>query len=632
MTTRTYDLPTATTRYYAHNFGSGVTLSGATNLGNTNSGYRALQAESHLNLAGISATYAGLDGSVATYSAQAVGIAGQVSVKNSTATTATSPEALGVNSFVQIGDQSATNFDLADFTVTNAVNYAGYTQVQAAIGRTTTVTNAMGFVHTGSRTSGGGTEVITNEYGFRMLDNSQATNKYGIVIDNASYTNTLGGITLKDGVISTTDSTAIQIDDGLNVSGTLNAKIIVTNEISSEDSTAIQINDALNVSGTLTANAGFNATSASNGDIKLILNGTGNVELGSQIETTTNFPSAMTSTSFAPDNARIRGAIRAYSNLAVAPYTSNDDQIIANADYSAIKTNGGTFSSTNTRTVGSDHTINFDLNGSDASAIATTGATSVRGSRNQVFYKNTAGGTKTGFMAQASANFLQIDAGHGGALTVSQIHGVQASATIAANTGETTTVTDYRGFSDTGISTSGTGTTGTNQILTNYYGFYTGLAPSSFGSGTVITSRPYAFYTNNSVWRSRIGYLDQHRIFGITATHSSSGAYTIDLGASGSGFHIITLGANITGFTFTNAPTITVGTSLVRLLFLQDGTGGRTISFTASGGETFLFKNGIKTLTDSTAAPEGLVVDIFTRYDGTNTRYYWNIDNGEYVL
>jgi len=168
--------------------------------------------------------------------------------------------------------------------------------------------------------------------------------------------------------------------------------------------------------------------------------------------------------------------------------------------------------------------------------------------------------------------------------------------------------------------------------LSDYYGFHTGSNPTTFGSGTLITNRPFAFYSGNSTWRSRVGYLDQHRILGLAATHSSGGTYTIDLGASGSGFHIITLTSNITGFTFTNAPTVTNGYIQVRLLFLQDGTGGRTISFTAAGGETFLFKNGVSTLADSTAAPEGLIAEVFTsRHDGSNTRYYWNIDNGEYV-
>ena len=59
--------------------------------------------------------------------------------------------------------------------------------------------------------------------------------------------------TLVANAIESDDSTAIQINDGVNISGTLNAKTLITNTIGSEDSSAIQINDAVNVSGTLTA-------------------------------------------------------------------------------------------------------------------------------------------------------------------------------------------------------------------------------------------------------------------------------------------------------------------------------------------------------------------------------------------
>ena len=77
-----------------------------------------------------------------------------------------------------------------------------------------------------------------------------------------------GRIVLKNTLVANTiesdDSTAIQINDGVNVSGTLNAKTLITNTISSEDSSAIQINDAINVSGLLTANAGLTINNNSN--------------------------------------------------------------------------------------------------------------------------------------------------------------------------------------------------------------------------------------------------------------------------------------------------------------------------------------------------------------------------------
>jgi hypothetical protein len=228
---RTYDLPTATTRHYGATFGLGTTLAGASNLGNTNSSFRALQAESHLDLAGISATYAGLDSSVANYTGQAVGFSGQAYVKNLTATTATNPEATGISSFLQIGD--STN-DLGNITVTNSVNFTGYTSVQAATGRTTTVTNAMGFVHTGTRATGAGTEIITNEYAFRVLDNSQATNKYAFYADNDTYLSRIGTLErYLEKINALTSSSTITVDCDLapvhTVTLAINTDFFLTN-------------------------------------------------------------------------------------------------------------------------------------------------------------------------------------------------------------------------------------------------------------------------------------------------------------------------------------------------------------------------------------------------------------------
>jgi len=53
--------------------------------------------------------------------------------------------------------------------------------------------------------------------------------------------------------ISSSDSSAVTINDALNISGTLSANTIDTNTISSSDSSVIQINDALNISGTITS-------------------------------------------------------------------------------------------------------------------------------------------------------------------------------------------------------------------------------------------------------------------------------------------------------------------------------------------------------------------------------------------
>jgi len=71
--------------------------------------------------------------------------------------------------------------------------------------------------------------------------------------------------------ISSGDSSAIQINDAVNVSGTFHAATIVTNDLISEDSTAINVLDGLNVSGTLTANTAVinNINTADSSDIHI---------------------------------------------------------------------------------------------------------------------------------------------------------------------------------------------------------------------------------------------------------------------------------------------------------------------------------------------------------------------------
>jgi hypothetical protein len=87
--------------------------------------------------------------------------------------------------------------------------------------------------------------------------NISASGTGNIVI--GAVTVTTGGVlqanTIDTNSISSADSTAIQINDALNVSGTLSADIIDTNVISSTDSSAVTISDNLQVNGTITATA-----------------------------------------------------------------------------------------------------------------------------------------------------------------------------------------------------------------------------------------------------------------------------------------------------------------------------------------------------------------------------------------
>ena len=365
------------------------------------------------------------------------------------------------------------------------------------------------------------------------------------------------------------------------------------------------------------------------GKISIIPNTTGRVDLGHETETTTNFPSAVGSLgAFEVTDARIRGVGRFYSNLTYAPYTAVTDQVLPSQSYAMIKTNGGSFDSANIRTVASNNQMVFDLNGGSATGTTTAiAATGVGPQLNTNYYMNTAGGTKTGLNVTTNRNFTTIVAGHGGALTIPQTIGVVSDLAIARNTGDTTTLSEAWAFRDLGITYSGTGVTGTNSIVTEYTAYETGnSSPSS-------TNTPWAFRVRASGqnWRSRIGAVDLPRRWPVAATHSSGGAYTVNWQTTGHGFHLITLTSNITSFTMSNFPTSALQVTEFDLVFIQDGTGGRTISFTPTGSEVFKFRNGTSSLSDSTAAPEVLHAKVFTRYDGTKTIFYWDIDNREYV-
>jgi hypothetical protein len=62
-------------------------------------------------------------------------------------------------------------------------------------------------------------------------------------------TGTLTAAIFQVNELSSSDSSAIQVNDSLNVSGTLNVSTLEINNISSADSSAIQINDGVNISG-----------------------------------------------------------------------------------------------------------------------------------------------------------------------------------------------------------------------------------------------------------------------------------------------------------------------------------------------------------------------------------------------
>ena len=206
-------------------------------------------------------------------------------------------ETAGISSFTGIfHDSSASPISFGNIHgVQQAFNLSGS-------GGTTSVDNIRAFLATGNIVTDGTVTTANNYYAFYAQGLSEATNNWGIYVESADWENYLGGLTIVDSTIradrsdenlyletvgagkviinstlnvsnlevntlSSADSSAIQLNTGLNVSGTLSANVIDTNTISSVDSSAVTINDNLDVSGTLLVNT---ISSADSSAIQLI--------------------------------------------------------------------------------------------------------------------------------------------------------------------------------------------------------------------------------------------------------------------------------------------------------------------------------------------------------------------------
>lgn len=128
----------------------------------------------------------------------------------------------------------------------------------AAQGGTCVTDNIRSFVATGNYFTNGNA-TVNNYYAFWAGQLSEATNNYGVYIESADWENYLGGLTIVDSTIRadrSNENITLETAGGgkVIVNDTLNVGTVELNEISSADSSAIQINDAVNVSGTLTAN------------------------------------------------------------------------------------------------------------------------------------------------------------------------------------------------------------------------------------------------------------------------------------------------------------------------------------------------------------------------------------------
>jgi len=199
-----------------------------------------------------------------------------------------------------------------------------------------------------------------------------------------------------------------------------------------------------------------------------------------------------------------------------------------------------------------------------------------------------------------------------GNITATTAYGFRVNtATVTNNASTTISVTNAYGV-DVNHSQYGPGT----QTTTNYTAF------NYSGGGNAATNTPYLLNTSDDKMKTRPGALEKFNEWAYTATHSSGGTYTVDW-ANGN-LQTVTLTSNITSFTMSNFPTDTNQSVGITLYLVQDGTGSRTMSFTAGSGETFKFANGANTSSVS-LANDIQTVYIFSKYNGSALTYYWTL-------
>lgn len=216
-------------------------------------------------------------GEIRTYSLGPVALGVQNQIRNTNSGAGQIAEGAGISSFTEFA-HDFDNFSNGSITV---LDYSGVTTAVslASLSGTTNITNLVGYRAAGNYIIDG-TGNVTNYYAFYAHDNSEATNNYGIYVENDSYENYLGGLVVKNSTIaanrsneslylSTSGTGSVVVNDNLQVVNTLTANTISTNDISSADSSAIQVNDSVNVNGTLSADS-IDTNTISSGDSSAI--------------------------------------------------------------------------------------------------------------------------------------------------------------------------------------------------------------------------------------------------------------------------------------------------------------------------------------------------------------------------
>jgi len=343
------------------------------------------------------------------------------------------------------------------------------------------------------------------------------------------------------------------------------------------------------------------STSSSNADFEISTSGTGMIVLKGGGGDFSNHST----------NARYNNGNILYREA--RDFTFDHGRLYGNAIITDIKATSGQDSNSSDDRYRNFFVMKFDANGSNTtntSNYISRGPMAVSAESNPV---NTSSSDSVIGNAQGVQGGVYMQAKGTGDLTVTEAAGMSAWVDVQSGSGNTASLGTGHGFYSRGIGTYGQGT----HTVGDFYHFY-----AYNNDSANVTGDTYAFYSDSDSAMSRLGRIEKFNEHSYNSTVSANGAYTVDW-ANGN-LQTVTLGANITGFTMSNFPTNTAQSVGVTLYLVQDGTGSRTMSFTATGGETFKFASGVDSSSVS-AANDIQTVYIFSRYNGSSNTFYWTL-------
>ena len=402
-----------------------------------------------------------------------------------------------------------------------------------------------------------------------------------------------GGVTVQDegSALSTTATTLNFVGSGVAATGTGATKTITISGGGGSADT-----------GDITFSGNKMSTSSSNADFEIETSGTGAIILKGNGG---DFANHSTQSRFNNANIMYKEELN---------HTPGSDRQYGNNLIMKYKLDGTNTSSGNYR-LRNIININVDVNGADCTSTGSS-----RGPQHNLWTDTTNSSsdssTQGNTTATSTGNYIYAS-GNGGDIDYTNLRGLSVTTGEVENTNSD--VTNAYGITVNAPMAYSYGGQSHTVNVANSYGYY---YDQSNDTGATFTNTPYAFYTNNDSVRNRPGAFEKFSEYSYVATHSSNGAYTIDW-ANGN-LQTVTLGANITGFTMSNWPESTSQSVGMTLYLIQDGSGSRTMTFSATGGETFKFANGVNSSSVS-SANDIQTVYIFSRYNGSSNTFYWTL-------